>query len=227
MIGMLAALALTGCAVESGGPTETRQIDIEDVTAVDLSTSGELTVRRGETPSLTVTAGERTQDRLVSKVRDGILVLSSEKSLGFRVNDTIRYELVVTELHDIAVSGSGDVTASDITGDDLRVLVEGSGDVQLAGVDAEEVRVSVQGSGDVELSGRARSARVSIEGSGNVDLERLSADDADVIIEGSGEVDLDVHDRLTVSIRGSGTVTYSGDPTVSQEISGSGEIQRD
>lgn len=225
-LGVLAALALTGCVVESAGPAETREIDIEDVSAVDLGTSGDLTVRRGATPSLTVTAGARTHERLVSEVRDGVLVLDARGSFGVRSAGEIRYELVVPELSDLAVSGSGDVTADDVTGDDLRVLIEGSGDVEITRVDATGVRVSVEGSGDVELSGRAGSVGVGIEGSGNVDLGDLRVQEADVSIEGSGEVDLDVRERLAVSISGSGTVTYSGDPEVTQQVEGSGDVRR-
>ncbi len=225
-VGVLGALGLTGCVMEPAGPAETRDVDITDVHAVELSTSGELTVRRGDSPSLRVTAGSRTHDRLVSEVRDGVLVLDARGGVGARTGE-IRYELVLGELSDLAVSGSGDVRGHGVTGADLRVLVEGSGDVELGGLDATSVRVSVEGSGDVDLSGSAASVAVGIEGSGDVDLGDLRAQEADVSIEGSGEVDVDVLRRLAVEISGSGTVTYSGDPEVSRQISGSGDVRRD
>lgn len=218
-------LGLSGCGTASGGgPSETRDIDIVDVSSVRLATSGELVVRRGTTPSLTVTAGERTQDRLVSEVRDGVLVLDATGGFFGSVGD-IRYELVVSGVGELVVSGSGDVSGDDVTGDDLRVLIEGSGDVDLTRVDADDVRVSVEGSGNVDLGGRSRALSVGIAGSGDVDLEDLAVQDADVSIEGSGEVALDVRSRLAVRIAGSGSVTYSGSPEVRQDIEGSGSVQ--
>lgn len=219
-------LTLTGCAFESAGPRETRSVDIDDVSSVRLATSGELVVRRGTTPSLTVTAGERTQDRLVSEVRDGVLVLDASGST-FGSLGAIRYELVVSGIGELVVSGSGDVSGDDVTDDGLRVQIEGSGDVDLTRVDTDDVRVSVEGSGNVELAGRSGTLSVGIEGSGDVDLDDLVVQEADVSIEGSGEVALDVRQRLGVRIAGSGSVTYSGNPEVRQDIDGSGSVERD
>ncbi|MFB9954966.1 head GIN domain-containing protein [Cellulomonas denverensis] len=213
--------------VESAGPTETRNVEIEDVSAIDLRTSGDLTIRRGDTPSLTITAGERTQDRLTSEVRNGVLVLDARGDFGIRIGGSISYELVVTELSDLVVAGSGDVSASDVVGaDGLQVQIEGSGDVDIDQIDTADVWVSVEGSGGVDLSGRADGAGVSIEGSGGVDLGDLAVAEADVSIEGSGEVEVDARDRLAVSISGSGSVRYSGNPDLTQDISGSGDVRQ-
>ncbi|RMI12448.1 head GIN domain-containing protein [Cellulomonas triticagri] len=224
-LGVVLALGLSGCVGDLGGPAVTREVEISDVDAVALGTSGDLVVRRGATPSLTVTASERLHDRLVSEVRDGVLVLEAERGPG-RGSD-LSYELVLPELADLTVSGSGDVSGTDVTGDRLRVLVQGSGEVELGGLDVEDALVSVKGSGDVGLSGRTASLSVSIEGSGDVDTDDLRAATASVSIEGSGEVDLHATDRLTVSIAGSGSVTYSGSPQVEQRIEGSGRVSRD
>ncbi|HEY0215095.1 MAG TPA: hypothetical protein VGC57_01740, partial [Cellulomonas sp.] len=48
-------LTVSGCGGDLG-PTQTREVAIDDVASVELATSGDLTVRRGSTPSLTVTA---------------------------------------------------------------------------------------------------------------------------------------------------------------------------
>jgi hypothetical protein len=225
-LGAVLVLGLTGCVTGAGGgPTQTRDVDIDDVQSVRLATSGELVVRRGTTPSLTVTAGERTHDRLVSEVRDGVLVLDSSGSMFGSVG-AIRYELVVSGLEKLVVSSSGDFSGVDVTGDALRVQIEGSGDVDLEGVDAEDVRLSVEGSGRIDLAGRSAAVSASIAGSGDLDLEDLVVQKAEVSIEGSGSIDLDVRQRLAVRIEGSGSVTYSGDPEVQQDVEGSGSVRR-
>jgi hypothetical protein len=219
-------LGLTACG-PGAGPTVTREVDVDDVRSVALATSGDLTVRRGDTPSLTITAGERTQDRLVSEVRDGVLVLDSRGSFGIGSFGSVRYDLVVSELEDVVLSGSGDVEGADITGDDVRLRIEGSGSVDLTGLDAVRVRLVVEGSGDVSLTGRSAAIAVGIEGSGGVDAEDLRTEQADVSISGSGSADLQVTRRLAVSISGSGSVSYTGDPEVLSEIDGSGDVTQD
>lgn len=224
-VGAGLVLGLSGC-VGGGGPTVSRDVAIEDVTAVELAASGDLTVRRGDTPSLTVRAAEGTQDRLVSEVRDGVLVLDARSSFGFQDLGDVEYELVVSELEQVVVSGSGDVTGADVSGDVLRVSITGSGSVELDGVAADRVQAAIDGSGDVELSGRATTAALGIDGSGNIDAEDLRADEVDASIGGSGSVAVHAERRLAVSIGGSGSVRYTGDPEVTQEIDGSGSVVR-
>lgn len=225
VVGAGLVLVLTGCA-GGGGPTVSREVAVDDVTAVELAASGDLTVRRGDTPSLTVRAPEGTQDRLVSEVRDGVLVLDARGSFGFQDLGDVEYELVVGELQEVVVSGSGDVTGADVSGDVLRVSITGSGSVELDGVDAEQVQAAIDGSGGIELSGRTGSAGFGIEGSGSIDAEDLRADEVDASIGGSGSVDVHAERRLAASIGGSGTVTYSGDPEVTSEVDGSGDVVR-
>lgn len=226
-VGAVLVLGLAACAGAPRGPVVTRDVDIEDVTAVQLATSGDLTIRRGDTPSLTVTAREGTQDRLLSEVRDGVLVLDSRRSSGVGSWGDVSYELVLGEVAELVVSGSGGVTADDVTGDALRLSVEGSGSVDLTGVDAGSVALRIAGSGDVELGGRTDSLAIGIEGSGGVDADRLRADEVDVSVEGSGDVEVHATRRLAVSIEGSGSVSYAGDPEVTQRIEGSGEVSRE
>ncbi|WP_203668583.1 head GIN domain-containing protein [Cellulomonas pakistanensis] len=225
-VGAGLVLGLAGC-VGGGGPTVSRDVEIEDVTAVELASSGDLTVRRGDTPSLTVRAPEGTQVRLVSEVRDGVLVLDARGSFGFQDLGDVEYELVVSELERVVISGSGDVTASGVSGDRLQVGISGSGSIELDGVDAEQVQAAIDGSGGIELAGRTRSAALGIDGSGDIDAEDLRADEVDASIGGSGSIAVHAERRLAASIGGSGSVTYTGDPEVTSEVDGSGDVVRE
>lgn len=225
VVGAGLVLGLTGC-VGGGGPVVSRDVEIDDVSSVELASSGDLTVRRGDTPSLTVRAPEGTQDRLVSEVRDGVLVLDARGSFGFQDLGDVEYELVVGELQQVLISGSGDVTGSDVTGEELRVLISGSGSVEIDGLDADEVAASVDGSGDVDLSGRTATARFGIDGSGGIEAEDLRADEVEASIGGSGSIEVHAARRLDASIGGSGSVTYSGDPEVTSQVDGSGDVTR-
>ena len=118
----VAGLALTGCAVVAG-PTASEDREVGDVRAVELSTSGDLVVVQGDRPALTVTAAKPALDRLTSEVTDGRLVLSST---GAFVTGRIAYLLETDHLEDVLIRGSGDVTGSRVTGDDVKIRVQGS-----------------------------------------------------------------------------------------------------
>ena len=61
----------------SAGDRRTEDREIDDATAVVLRTAGEVTVRLGDEPALTVTGGENVLDRLVTEVDDDRLVIGS------------------------------------------------------------------------------------------------------------------------------------------------------
>lgn len=218
------AVGLTACGSQVG-PRATEEREVEDVTAVRLSTSGTLTVEQGDTPSLTITAGEEALPRLTSDVQDGVLVLGLERS-GWGTVGPIRYHLVLPELDAIGVEGSGDVEADVADGQNLAVTVEGSGDVRVDTVDVEAVTVSISGSGDVSLAGDAARQGVVVEGSGEFQGGGLRTGDAVVSIEGSGDVVVQVTDTLEASIAGSGSVTHTGGAKVSSSIAGSGSVRK-
>ncbi|MBO1751830.1 DUF2807 domain-containing protein [Actinotalea sp. BY-33] len=216
---------LAGCGSTAGGPRMTETREIEHVTAVELATSGDLTVEHGARPSLTVTAGERDLPRLTSEVEDGVLRLGTERSLGWRGPGPVSYHLVVTELEAVELTGSGDVTVDRADGESLAVSLAGSGAVRVGEVDVQGTAVSIAGSGDVVLDGRTAELQVSIEGSGAYEGAGLTSRDAAVSVAGSGGVDVEVTRTLDVSIEGSGSVTHGGEAQVRSDIQGSGSVR--
>lgn len=224
------------------GPTATESREVDDVVAVELATSGHLTVTRGEEPSLTITAAERVLDELTAEVVDGVLVLGRDRPSGWAAGP-VEYELVLPALEAVSVRGSGDVDVDELggspaitvegsgdvdvaaaSGESLAVAVTGSGEVRVGGVAVEDVRLDLEGSGDVVLAGRTVDQHVTVRGSGTYDGVGLSSDEAVVALEGSGGADVDVSDRLTAVVAGSGSVTHAGGAVVDGDVDGSGEI---
>jgi hypothetical protein len=74
------------------------------------------------------------------------------------------------------------------------------------------------------VRGESISGDHKIIGSGSINAAQLNSDVAIVYISGSGVVDVDVNNALDVTIIGSGKVYYTGNPTVEDYISGSGEV---
>ncbi|MCK8465951.1 DUF2807 domain-containing protein [Microbacterium sp. KSW4-16] len=241
----LSASALTGCASFDAGPVVSQERAVPDVAAVELDTSGDLTVTLGATPALTVTAGERVIEHLTAHVEGGVLRLGMNGEPVLR-NGEIRYELTVSSLESLVVQGSGDARI-DLSGAIApTVTVRGSGDVEATGIDAatavlrvdgageivahdtvvEDLTVRIDGSGTVAIDGTARSQDVSIRGSGEHTAEDLRSEDAFVSIRGSGSADVTVDGNLAVVIDGSGDVSYGGEARVTQEIAGSGDVRR-
>ena len=76
------------------------------------------------------------------------------------------------------------------------------------------------------LTGETKDAKIQINGVGDCDATALKAENATVKIAGSGDVKIFADNNLDVTIRGVGSVYYKGSASVSQKISGSGEVKR-
>jgi hypothetical protein len=218
-------LSLTACVpfVTAGDVrTETREID--DASSVVLRGSGDMRIRLGDAPSLTVTGGENVLERLTTEVEDDRLVIDLERGpivVGARDLD---FDITVTSLEAVLIAGSGDVTAEFGDADDVTLEIRGSGEIETDDLDATTVRTSISGSGSIVPSGTTGDLVVQVSGSGDVDASELRADSAQIVLSGSGEISVDASDSLDVTLSGSGTVRYAGRPEIRSSVSGSGEL---
>ncbi|MFC8303270.1 GIN domain-containing protein [Specibacter sp. NPDC057265] len=242
-LALVTVAALSGCSPLGSGPTVTQDRDITDVTAVQLNTSGSLIIALGATPSLTVSAGDRIIDRLTEDVDDGVLRLAMEGN-PMPLDGDIRYELTVSSLESLTVTGSGDavvdlsgareptitvrgsggVDASGIDAAMAALTVEGSGAIQVRDAALENLMVRVDGSGEVTVDGAADTQRVEIMGSGGYQGTELRSANAFVTVRGSGEATVTADEALDAVIDGSGVISHGGDARVTEDVAGSGAV---
>lgn len=205
LLAAVALLGLTSCSVVTrSGQPETRSRPVSGFTAVDLRGAGEVTIRQTGRESLTIEADRRVLPALSSTVSGGTLHLGTRPRTILIDRPPVRYRVTVARLSELSISGSGTITATGLTGPELRVRISGSGTARPAG--------------------RAARQQVSISGSGSYQGSDLAGRSADVSISGSGDAWVAVTDSLRARISGSGTLYYRGRPRISQQISGSGRL---
>jgi hypothetical protein len=207
-LALLAVLLLvSACSVTKGSGrvvTETREVG--GFTKVELSGSGELTIEKTGTESLSVSAEDNLLPQLTSDVSGDTLTLGTKPNTSILPTKPITYSLTVKDLTGIAMSGSGSVRVSDLTTNSLTTKISGSG--------------------TITASGAVNDQDVDISGSGHYQAEQMTSKAVKAQISGSGTASVLATDLLDVKIGGSGTLTYSGNPQVTQEISGSGKLIR-
>ncbi len=171
--------------------------------SVEVSGSLDVTWMPGETDSAVVKAPAELISRIHTDVQEGRLKVYCT---GWFINAT-QLSITVTGHHldEVKVTGSGDFTASKLSGDKLTAKVSGSG--------------------DLVLNGEVGDFTASLAGSGDLTADHLQAHRADVSVAGSGDATVRASDRLHIALNGSGDVTYFGNPpSVSREIHGSGDV---
>jgi hypothetical protein len=211
---LLAALSLAvtisacGVSVAEDGTHEVRSRDVAPFSRIEVRGSTEVTVGHGRDAALRLEGGANRIHDLRTWVEGGTLVVEQEDTAG-----TI-----------------------DIGGDPARVVarvpaveavrIDGSGKVVLRDFHGPRLATTIHGSGEVRAGGQVERLRSRVDGSGTLRLAALGAGDAAVAISGSGSADLGTTERLHAEIDGSANVTYAGEPAITEDVSGSGQIER-
>lgn len=198
-------LLVTACSVTRGsGQLTTESRPVSGFTMVELSGTGELTIEKTGTESLSISAEDNLLPRLTSEVSNGTLSLGTEPNTTIVPTKPITYSLTVKDLNGLAVSGSGNIQVQNVT--------------------TAALSIEISGSGTITASGAVNDQDLEISGSGRYQAEQLTSKIANVRISGSGSASVLASEALDVQISGSGTLTYSGNPQIKQEISGSGKL---
>lgn len=126
-----------------------------------------------------------------------------------------------------SVGGSGNLALRGSAGS-CEITISGSGDVTARSLEcATATEVAVHGSGDAVLQGRTKTCSFEVHGSGDVTANDYACESADVEINGSGSVDLAQVADIAIEIRGSGDVSYRGEPKLRRlNVHGSGGVRQ-
>ena len=150
----------------------------------------------------------------------------NDLDLSVSGSGTLRIEADARGDVEADVSGSGSI---DLSGKcrSFDSDVSGSGKVRLAQSIGDKASFGVSGSGRIEASGSAGEVKISISGSGRVLASNLEANNCTIRISGSGDAEVNAKSELDVSISGSGSVGYRGNPAhVNSHASGSGRVRK-
>jgi hypothetical protein len=109
----------------------------------------------------------------------------------------------------------------------LEIALHGSGDISANDLTSETVTIRSRGSGDIDLEGKAEQLEISLHGSGDISARRLVTRDVYAEIHGSGDVSVYADSSFDGSVYGSGDIDIYGDPRdLSRHVTGSGDISK-
>ena len=188
---------------QSGRKTITEKRELSPFDQVVLNISADVTIKKGDEYTCSITADHDLIPLIVTECNNQILSISLRNSFSFTGKITM------------------EVTSPLIT----KVKINGSGDVKLQDVTKDMIELTLDGSGDITAIGKAVFLKAVINGSGDIDAASLEVETGEAVVNGSGEMKLYVTKQLSVEVRGSGEIFYSGSPEIKNRvIHGSGRI---
>lgn len=203
---------------------ETHEVITPQFDQIETNVVGSFHIKQSNNTIVSVNCEPKVYRLLSFKVSDKTLSISARKS--FSSQEPIEFVIQSNSIRRLTANAPADITMEKISGDELVVNILGASDVSLKDVSLRSLFVNLEGSGSVLASGRTINQTIESNGSASFQAEDLKSDNSSIRVVGAGEAALNVHSKLSVSIDGSATVTYSGNPQVSKTINGSGTIEK-
>jgi Putative auto-transporter adhesin, head GIN domain len=202
---ILLAVVIAGCG---GGDRITETRGVAPFERLEISDDIDVEVVPGDGSEVRVYGGEDVLDRVETDSSGGVLRIDI-RDRGIVIGED--------PLGDVRVQ----VAASELD----AVQIESSADVDLGELALPELVLEIEGAGEVEASGAAGRLTATIQGAGDANLSELAVRTATIIVQGAGEAHVNVSERLDVTVQGAADVVYRGDPVVTKEIDGAGEVR--
>jgi DUF4097 and DUF4098 domain-containing protein YvlB len=103
--------------------------------------------------------------------------------------------------------------------------LSGSGDISVTNLPADSLKIDLSGSGNITASGSAQNVAITLKGSGNILCGELQTSDATAQLNGSGNITVFASESLEANIAGAGNVKYLGSPAkIKKTVTGAGSI---
>lgn len=221
---LIAVMALfSSCKIETTkdlGPETTRTITTREFSQLAISVSGDVEYIPSDTFCVTITAPEKSLDRILLNVSDSTLSIEESQGKDEGVEWIINNsgpavnKIVVRApyLTCVNLAGSASFNCNKVIKTSrLALQVAGSGEIAVADVETTTMKAEVAGSGDITAHVKqATSITTNVTGSGDIKLELADCGNVEAGVAGSGDI------------------TLSGKAkTLKQDVAGSGDIDTD
>jgi hypothetical protein len=200
--------------------------DVAEFNKITFATGGYLEIIQGEKQSVVVQGSQSDMDHIITVVDNDRLRIYTKNYIE-QIGD-LKVYIIVKNLSDITVAGSGDVVMNSLLrAESLNLEISGSGNIRVYDLTATKVELQIAGSGNINVKGTATErVDVNVTGSGDVKASELRTNHADINITGSGSVEINANETIEGNIIGSGNLYYKGEPKVNTRNTGSGRTRK-
>lgn len=247
---ILAGTLITSCdqmwhhCIDGNGHPSTETRPLPAFNQIQVNGDFKVLVTTDSTSSVAIVeADENLQDLIRTFVSGDKLIIESKNGDCLNSSRPIEISVITPSLSNIELNGSGNIYCYGLNAEDIvlrlsgsgqmectqieahsaKLVLEGSGNID-CGADVEDLYSQIEGSGEIRIIGSTLNSELRVIGSGRQRASQLNTDVCITYISGSGIIDTHVSNSLDVTIIGSGTVNYSGNPVITSYISGSGKI---
>ena len=221
---LVATVSCNISVVRGSGNVISEDRDVSGFSKISFSGSGTLYIEQGEKESLTIKAEDNLIPLIKTEISGNTLSIGNKLGTSIMPTKSMEFYLKVKDLDSISVSGSGSINCSGLVTDDLSIKTSGSSKVDLSNMETTRININSSGSSSYNLEGTTDSQDIKTSGSVKYFAGKLKSNSCVIDSSGSGQLEVNVSDNLDIKASGSTNITYIGNPTITQKISGSATI---
>ena len=190
------------CLIGSGTVTE-YQLQVDEFENISLFGPVNLRIKQAPNFEVSVDAEAEIFSELSYEVKDGTLEIGFKENVTcFETDYGVWVNVTIPEITNISSSGVSDIVSD--------------GDLDLA-----NLNMDVSGTSNIELSGFVNEQTIISSGLVAVKNFELQTNSTTINVSGSGDFEISTANTLDLDVSGIATVSYKGNPTINQEVSGS------
>ncbi|WP_147623796.1 head GIN domain-containing protein [Treponema denticola] len=219
------SFSCSGEVIKGNGTIETKTFPQNNFNAISISGGWTADIRYSETFSIQIETDENIFPDL------DISVAGTTLNIGFKSGYSIsptqcKVSITMPALIKLQTVGSltAVISSFNMPKDSMSIDISGSGNITARDITVNTLKVDVSGSADFSATGKAENMIADISGSGDIKTTDFETEKADISISGSGSAKVWVTRHLKADIGASGSVRYKGNPVIETKSSGSGRI---
>jgi hypothetical protein len=211
--------------VEGSGVLVTDVRVLEHFSEVNYAGPGTLTLRQANTTTLTVSGDDNLVSMVSSQVtgkRLNVQISYHFAPHGFQAKLPLIVNLAVPQLTYLR----GNARMDRLTGEEVTIEAHSTNEIVIDELSISRLKVIMTDASKVQLLGEVQHLEVTNWGSGNFDGSKLQSRSASVHVNSTGSASVRVSTSLEAVITSSGSLSFIGDPAVSQQVTGTGSVEK-
>lgn len=196
---------------------------ITNINVIGMPAILNLTSERSSEISYTI--DENLRSLLEITHQNGVLTITTRNNASI-IGNGITFDIGTDMLEGIIISGATTIDGrGTFNADTFTLDISGAGGVDLD-LNVQSMSVSVSGAARLNLSGTADSLMINNDGAAIITARNMTVQDAIVELNGAGSIQVHAEKTLDATVAGVGTITYWGDPVLTQSTVGLASVRR-
>ncbi|NVO19087.1 MAG: DUF2807 domain-containing protein [Bacteroidetes bacterium] len=237
---LLAFTASVNAQSKGNGNITRQDRQVAAFDAIEVGCAINLFLSQGETQSVSVEADENLQEKINTKVSNGLLSLSCD---NVRNATKMNIYVTITKLTKLEANGAAVVKGTTpINTDQTSIISSGAAKINLElksrsiytevsgasknhlQIEADIVNSEVSGAANLKIIGLAKEHKTNVSGAGSLKAVEFVTDNTNAEVSGAGNASVMARKQLKADLSGAGSITYFDNSNM-KKIGKAGEYQ--